>query len=225
MKADYQKAGLGHRIRVSGSTRDAILISACNIINRSGMVDFRIDNIAKELGISPGNITYHFPRKEDIATAIWQQCNDRLIANANHYITPLIDIKQLFLLLSHIITTFNSYRGVVCHKSGDLGVIKKSSDQYKKYSVQVQRLYKSGFAHLVANDYLIDNLSEQSMAMIYRSIAISTLWSVNQYITLNGYGTSDKHLNNLVLSILYPLTPYLSEKGRVQFQSILTTCN
>lgn len=224
MKTAYQKVSSGHRVRVSGSTREAILTSASNIINRSGMVDFRIDAIAKELGISPGNITYHFPRKEDIATAIWQQCNDRLIVNAHHYITPLIDIKQLYLLLSHIIITFNSYRGVVCHKTGDIGVIFKSRDIYEKYSKISKKLYDSALKYLVANDYIASIEDQQIKNMLSQSFFISTIWSVNQYITLNGYGGSDKHLNNLVMAIIYPYTPYLTERGRMQYESILTNC-
>lgn len=55
------------------STPDRILTTSLRLFNRYGVDRVPVYKIAAELGISPGNLTYHFPRKQDILY--------RLIAN------------------------------------------------------------------------------------------------------------------------------------------------
>lgn len=50
----------------SGSTPDRILSTALRLFNSSGVDRVAIYKIASDLGMSPGNLTYHFARKQDI---------------------------------------------------------------------------------------------------------------------------------------------------------------
>ena len=79
------------------STREMILRRSLELINARGMVDFRIDTLAQSLGLSPGNITYHFSRKEDICVALWEQYLEDY-GQVVRSLTTLLDMKQLFLL-------------------------------------------------------------------------------------------------------------------------------
>ena len=48
------------------STPERILSTALHLFNQSGVDRVPVYKIAAEIGISPGNLTYHFPRKQDI---------------------------------------------------------------------------------------------------------------------------------------------------------------
>lgn len=48
------------------TTPERILSTALNLFNRFGVDRVPVYKIAAEIGISPGNLTYHFPRKQDI---------------------------------------------------------------------------------------------------------------------------------------------------------------
>lgn len=48
------------------STPERILSTALRLFNQSGVDRVPVYKIAAEIGISPGNLTYHFPRKQDI---------------------------------------------------------------------------------------------------------------------------------------------------------------
>jgi AcrR family transcriptional regulator len=50
----------------SESTPDRILSTALRLFNQFGVDRVPVYKIAAEIGISPGNLTYHFPRKQDI---------------------------------------------------------------------------------------------------------------------------------------------------------------
>ncbi len=48
------------------STPERILSTALRLFNQFGVDRVPVYKIAAEIGISPGNLTYHFPRKQDI---------------------------------------------------------------------------------------------------------------------------------------------------------------
>ncbi|WP_340268103.1 TetR/AcrR family transcriptional regulator [Sphingobium mellinum] len=50
----------------AGSTPDRILSAALRLFNSNGVDRVAIYKIASDLGISPGNLTYHFAKKQDI---------------------------------------------------------------------------------------------------------------------------------------------------------------
>lgn len=54
-------------------TRGKILTAAARLFEQQGYRSVSMRAIAAELGISVGNLTYHFPHKQDIATALAEQ--------------------------------------------------------------------------------------------------------------------------------------------------------
>ena len=54
-------------------TRGKILTAAARLFEQQGYRSVSMRAIAAELGISVGNLTYHFPHKQDIATALVEQ--------------------------------------------------------------------------------------------------------------------------------------------------------
>ena len=64
--------------------RGHILERSTELFNMKGFFNVSIQEIAKDLDISPGNFTYHFPKKEDLLLAIQQE----IIAKASLNIFP-----------------------------------------------------------------------------------------------------------------------------------------
>ena len=54
-------------------TRDRIIHSATELFNDQGERNITTNHIAAHLGISPGNLYYHFRNKEDIIHSIFDQ--------------------------------------------------------------------------------------------------------------------------------------------------------
>lgn len=55
------------------NTRERILATALRLFNESGTATVSTNHIAEALGISPGNLYYHFRNKEEIIRALFEQ--------------------------------------------------------------------------------------------------------------------------------------------------------
>lgn len=58
-------------------TKERILNTARRLFNERGYARVSMRAIAEELDISPGNLTYHFPQKADIVTALMNELFDQ----------------------------------------------------------------------------------------------------------------------------------------------------
>lgn len=62
---------------MSEDIKEKILNKALDLFNIYGFESVKMRDISGALNISPGNLTYHFKKKEDIIYAIvQQQCRD-----------------------------------------------------------------------------------------------------------------------------------------------------
>lgn len=55
------------------TNRDRILSASVDLFNQSGTVAVTTNHIAKHLGISPGNLYFHFSNKEEIVRELYQR--------------------------------------------------------------------------------------------------------------------------------------------------------
>jgi AcrR family transcriptional regulator len=53
-------------------TKEKIILTSIELFNKSGVVAVTTNHIAKELGISPGNLYFHFRNKEEIIRQIFK---------------------------------------------------------------------------------------------------------------------------------------------------------
>lgn len=203
------------------STREMILRRSLELINTKGMVDFRIDTLATSLGLSPGNITYHFSRKEDICVALWEQYLEEY-GKVVRSLTTLLDIKQLYLMTRININLNYKYRGVVVFRSADLGAIKRdqgagrvNEDEHFAISRRIMSLLK-------LNGYLDKDATKEIVEGTHIYHYIMMRWCINfAYQTYTPEEVESK-LDYLALMSLHALYPTLSQKGRDEFAEILT---
>ncbi len=90
------------------STKEKILDCAIALFNTKGLVNVSIRDISNKLGISPGNLTYHFKNKLSIIQEIYERIvKERTqlasevelipsFANINSILDPLLDLYDKY---------------------------------------------------------------------------------------------------------------------------------
>lgn len=203
------------------STREIILRRSLELINTKGMVDFRIDTLATSLGLSPGNITYHFSRKEDICVALWEQYLEEY-GKVVRSLTTLLDIKQLFLLNRININLNYKYRGVVVFRSADLGAMKRDQEAGRVNEDEHFAIARRVMVLLGQNGYLDKNATEEIIEGSHIYHYIMMRWCINFAYQAYTPDEVESKLDYLALMSLHALYPTLSQKGRDEFAEILT---
>ncbi len=80
------------------NTRERILNTALRLFNESGTAAVSTNHIAEALGISPGNLYYHFRNKEEIIRALFEQQFvhwDELYTLPDDRMPTLADLQEL----------------------------------------------------------------------------------------------------------------------------------
>lgn len=211
-----------HYVKKTGvSTRDVILQKACEIINNTGVVDFRIEALATALNLSPGNITYHFPKKEDIISAIWEQYIDNLADLTTQMITPLLDIKQLFLFHRTSAVRTLTFVGVVVYYYGDVGVLRRDNEYYNNQTALARKVIHTSYEILHKNGYMNEIEDQEMLELTFQSQFMMLRWWINHAMIEGDVNNIKNKIDEYITMSFFPLAPYLTDKGRRQFESIL----
>jgi len=203
------------------STRQIIMDKASELINEKGMSDFRIDALAASLGLSPGNITYHFPRKEDIGNAIWIAGVQEMTSSLDHYISPLLDIKQLFLFYKHLVSLMYRYRGVFYDKLGDTGLIHRNRGALAETMKTIVYAFDKKMTALTINGYVEPKIYDSLRNQLFDTTVTCLGWWPIGVVDAKGdtadiASISDKYA--LIMVML--LDPVLTPKGHAQLDAV-----
>lgn len=209
------------QIQDVASTRQQILAKSLEIINHSGMVSFRIDTLATALNLSPGNITYHFSRKEDISVALWDTYLQEYNA-VERQLTNLLDLRQVFLLNRINVLLNYKYRGVLAFRSSDRSAMLRDRQQGRENEAMHHTITDTVVKILAYRGYIykttdhIDKLIEMERVMHYMSMR----WGINFAYQSYPADKVEENLDRIALLCLHALYPLLTEKGRKEFDEI-----
>ncbi len=93
-------------------TVDKILETALRLFNEEGYIQVGVREISRELDISPGNLSYHFPKKEDILFRLLQDFSQANNQFYEGYFSGPATNEHLLGLMKNIFHSQFKYRGV-----------------------------------------------------------------------------------------------------------------
>jgi len=194
---------------MKASRKEEILATAISLFNKNGYGAVSLYDIAKEMNISRGNLTYHFKVKEDIlkilAEKMWEEIITTLSAS-----TSLPSFKNLHLQTKSYVACQKKYAFVFLdHQVLNHPVIEKKFKEITKQGIETNKM---AIAFALANG----NFKPEPFNGAYDNLAflswnIGSIWTSQQ---INSGEMSIENLEVLMWSIIYP---HFTEKGRQAF--------
>lgn len=199
------------------STKERIIETAVSLFNQRGFVNVTMRDLAQELGISLGNLTYHFKRKDDLIAAVHQQLIDErnamlenvqltpTIANINAQLLPLLELYERYrFFYLDIMEVMRSYPAI--------------AERHREHIANQVRYIRAIIDYSVSTG----NMRPEARAGQYDSLAETVCLMLTFYLsqhTIRGregtfYDDARKAMWNLVI-------PLLTEKGRGAFEGVL----
>lgn len=198
------------------TTKEKILAKTIELLNENGISNVKMRDVSGALNISIGNLTYHFPKFENLFDAITQQFETDLknifdnLPKKNEEILPFIEklydmqIQYSFIFSDpyHFFNTYPKYENL----KGRFFI-----SRMKEMKAAMIYLIENGFLHPEDKDHNYDLL-------IKRIWLILTYWySFNKMLKDKSLEMSKQDFFDTLFNItLY----YLTDKGKIMLKEI-----
>ena len=195
----------------SPNTRERILQASLALFNAQGLPAVSTHKIAAELGISPGNLHYHFKAKELIVTWLFRRFEQRMEA-LNASTGRIVAIDDLWLALHLRFEAIGEYRFVY----RDMAFL---AGEYPALGLRAQELTAQ---NLVAAQSLVEELAAsgviQASAEQARILALQVVFTTTCWLSFERMVPGRDMLRaDPGLAAFYTLTlfsPYVSAESR-----------
>ena len=193
-------------------TKRRILDVTRQLFNKRGLNKSSQHTIAEALDMSPGNLTYHYHKKEDLTNAIFHEMVAELDVKFSEYEAGADYLGSLVEFLDDILAIFHKYRFVyidlfyIITRHPELGKIYKTLLASKKtqYNKIMKKLLKDGFA--TKEEYA------KQHELVFENLTLVTTQFFANYNRLKGKDKDKIALHKkVILTAVYPI---LSAKGK-----------
>ncbi len=198
-------------------TRDKIIQASIDLFNEQGERNVTTNHIAAYLGISPGNLYYHFRNKEDIILSIYDEYARNLLLETFPQVTP--EIKSLDAIIMYMDAVFQMMMKFRFFYSNLPSLLDKNPNLREKY-IEVQQSIAERVSQLLislrdSNIIDFDDIELADIVSILR--LVNTFW-LSFYQTQNiDVDITDAVFYQGVLKILVILKPYTTAEAIPEF--------
>lgn len=194
-------------------TKQRILETARQLYNVHGLTKVSQRQIADEMGISPGNLTYHFKKKQELNLALYEELVTNFDQLFEHVNLETLTMQFFVGFADAMYDTMQRYRFFFV----DIIQLMRSNEQIAKHYRELLVLRKQQFDTI--SQVLIQKglLQAESRPGTYQGVfnllqIVMDFYCSAQELNPFTRGENDKaHFSQLILQVI---APYLTESGK-----------
>lgn len=198
-------------------TRDKIIQASIDLFNEHGERNVTTNHIAAHLGISPGNLYYHFRNKEDIILSIYEEYARKLLLDTFPIASP--DIEPLDAIINYMDTVFQAMSRFRFFYANLPVLLDKNPSLREKY-VEVQELISNQVSDLLISlrDVGMISFEEEELPDLVSVLRIVNTFWLSFYQTQNVDPVIDSSVFfEGVLKIFALIRPYTTPAALPEF--------
>jgi AcrR family transcriptional regulator len=200
-------------------TREKIIEMSLSLFNERGAYRITTNHIAEAMGISPGNLYYHFRNKEEIIREIFGM----IIADFNllyaHPGERAVSAAGFFEIFRKTCDLYYKYRFFYLELATLLGqdpLLKKSYRANLRNRFEQQKRY---YSILIQAGIIKPSSQKELTAGLISGWIVSDFWLTWLYIS--GEQITPERIGGSLLQVYYLLKPYLTERAAVEIEKTL----
>ena len=194
-------------------TKDRILAAALKLYNEQGIEPITVRHIAKELGMSHGNLCYHFPTTDQIIHALYLNLVDEISSAFERLTQTELSLKRFSETLLAVMQLFQQYRFFLLDFVAICRRVSAIKQHYLLLIKQREEMELHFLRLLQQNGILQSDIPESQLLFLVQRVAIlADFWLSNAEILSEPDET--KKLSRYHQLIFSDIWPYLSKKGR-----------
>jgi AcrR family transcriptional regulator len=194
-------------------TRERIVETSLQLFNRDGAPNVTTANIADEMGISPGNLYYHFRNKDQIIAELFAAFEQRLDALFAAPAERLADVEDLWLVLHLLFESMWDYRFVYRDLDEMLSRNPRLESRFARLVGRGRRTMQKLCADMVAAGAM--EASELEIAALADNVTlVATYWMSYQKIASAEQRRQPPSLDRAAYQVLSLIAPFLRGSSR-----------
>jgi len=202
------------------NTKEIILETALKLFNSDGLSKVTLRTIANEMGISQGNLNYHFKKREEIIESLYFQLVHKIDEKMSENSSKIIELETLLGLSSIIMECFYAYRFFML----DFVQIMRESNKIRKHYLQLTKKREEQFlvlfTVLVENEVLRKEILPNEYLFLYKRFQIlGDFWISSAEVTNSRL--SKKMIVEYSHIINQSIFPYLTDKGKKEYFNLV----
>ena len=204
-------------------TAERILASALVLFNRFGEPNVATTLVAADLGISPGNLYYHYPGKEDIVNTLFAHYQSDLQA----LLPAAEDVKDLedaWFFMHSLFELVWRYRFLYRDLNDLLSKYRQLEQQVKEVLADKHKAFLILLGRLSDKGWLTQNPTERDSTATHMLVML-TWWLSYEYVRDPRHALEDANAQGGVSrgaqQVLGLLLPYLQTQPKAQLLALL----
>lgn len=194
-------------------TRDKIIETAIQLFNEQGTKGVTTNHIAAAVGISPGNLYYHFRNKEDIIRAIFEQMDAYGLEQYRNILDKfqpgsLETMEQTFVMIQSYNWRYRFFKRELTSLIMNDPLLK---ERFLRTHQTMLTVIRQSNDHSVATGTLRP-LPEKEMTLFTEEIWLVTLFWLN-YLEVGGEEINDGTLRRGIDLLRNLIRPHLTAKA------------
>ncbi len=200
-------------------TKQKILTKSLELFNSKGIYKTSLRAIANEVGISVGNLQYHFKKREDIIESLYFHLVKKMDAI---FLISGDDLLKSFLNISkEIITILYEYNFFLLDFVAITRKNRKIKIHYSELSKQREIETLKMVVILIDNNLFRQELLKNEYQNLFKRIEIiSNFWFSTVLIQANHLSTDS--IQEYTLLINQSIYPYLTDKAKNQYANLFS---
>lgn len=194
-------------------TKERILETALDLFNRLGEPSVTPSAIAEEMGISPGNLHYHFPSKEKIVEALFAAFRAEIEHTLAAPQSRRPDVEDIWLFLHLVFEAIWKYRFVYRDIADLVSRYKVVERQFRHVLAHKQTTAATILTGLVAGGHMNATPADVE-ALALDMTVIATWWLSYEYVRAPGAWQDGAALARGAYQVMALTAPYLAPRER-----------
>lgn len=192
-------------------TKERILASALFLFNRDGAYAVTTRHISEEMGISPGNLYYHYSNREEIIRTLVMRMTDEFSALYSFDSVQSELSGAIESILRHTAAIMYRYRFFYMEPAALLERDPQLKNTYIKIKTGRMNDFRKIVQFMTGAGIILSNITPGELDALFENV-----WTLNEFIIQSMYMNNEKltesNLKKKFIKIMYLIRPYISEE-------------
>ncbi|HIF9344117.1 TetR/AcrR family transcriptional regulator [Photobacterium damselae] len=193
-------------------TRDRILAVSLDLFNRHGVSQVSTLIIATEMGISPGNLYYHFRGKEEIISTMISDLQHAITQLGAEYPNQVKEFDDYWPFMHTVMALFTHYRFLFRNLDNLNSQDQQMRRKIRSLVLKLRQITTDMINHLIELEKI--RCDKQTVPLLADNLLLVSLNWLNYQTLLDDKYSDEELIRTGVLRIISLLEPYLTENAQ-----------